>query len=374
MNDDIKYTATFKRKHPLYYKPGVPLIENAHVIYINWDGFARYYLDELFKITKNKKLPTLKRLMKEGIFFNNLRNTFPSITNPVQNQILTGSTSLITKNVYRYYDKHKNCVIQQHRENANPTIIDQALKEALSVVSIRHFLTEKDLTYTEPTKLYVEADSDSDAVKERREVKSGDFFSRFESFNNLLRGRPLKTKSGKVLVKEIPSLTVIYIDDLDGLGHNFVDNYGYKKGETEDERMNNVMSSLIEMDKKLGSVIEEAKLQGIYDKLTFFLTTDHGMSPYGLKHPNEIAPYGQSKISNLIEAFKQISNTYKLEMVLPNESPKEDTTVVAVGANLNLQLTFINGIDEETLQRIKKLLLKENYIAKVYTRQELIDN
>ena len=61
MNDDIKYTATFKRKHPLYYKPGVPLIENAHVIYINWDGFARYYLDELpFKITKNKKLPTLK--------------------------------------------------------------------------------------------------------------------------------------------------------------------------------------------------------------------------------------------------------------------------------------------------------------------------
>ena len=60
----------------------------------------------------------------------------------------------------------------------------------------------------------------TDAVKERREVKSGDFFSRFESFNNLLRGRP-KNEIRKSSVKEIPSLTVIYIDDLDGLGHNF---------------------------------------------------------------------------------------------------------------------------------------------------------
>ncbi|WP_162146756.1 alkaline phosphatase family protein [Acholeplasma granularum] len=374
MNNSEKHTGTFNRKYPSYYKPDVPLIKDAHVVYINWDGFARYYLDELIKITQNKELPTLKKLMKEGIFFNNLRNTFPSITNPVQNQILTGSTSLITKNVYRYYDKETNRVIQQHRENNNPTIINQALEKNLSVVSIRHFLTEKDLTYTNPTKLYVEAETDSNAVKNRGDLKSGDFFSRFESFDNLLRGRPLKTKEGKVTVKRMPSLTAIYMDDLDGLGHNFVDNYGYKKGETEEDRMNNVMSSLVEMDEKLGDIIEVAKEKGIYDKLTFFLTTDHGMSPYGLKDPNEKAPYGQSKISNLKEAIKKINNNYNLEMVLANQSPKEDTTVVAVGANLNLQLTFKDGIEDEMLQEIKKVLLKESYIGKIYTRQELIDN
>ena len=33
---------TFGREYPSYYEKDVPLIEDAHVVYINLDGFARY--------------------------------------------------------------------------------------------------------------------------------------------------------------------------------------------------------------------------------------------------------------------------------------------------------------------------------------------
>ena len=45
---------TYNRLYPEYYVKGVPLIEDAHVIYINWDGFAKYYLDEFFATEEGK--------------------------------------------------------------------------------------------------------------------------------------------------------------------------------------------------------------------------------------------------------------------------------------------------------------------------------
>ena len=78
-------------------------------------------------------------------------------------------------------------------------------------------------------------------------------------------------------------------------------------------------------------LLKKAKQAGVYDKLTFFFTTDHGMAPYGLLSPDESSDYGRSKIGELQDALKRINNNYILEMVASDNSPKPKTTVVGVG-------------------------------------------
>jgi hypothetical protein len=58
-------------------------------------------------------------------------------------------------------------------------------------------------------------------------------------------------------------------------------------------------------------------------------------------------------------------------MVPAGSSPKATTSVVAVGANLNLQLTWKSGITDEELEAIKTELKKEPYVGVVLTRSEL---
>jgi predicted AlkP superfamily pyrophosphatase or phosphodiesterase len=130
------------RNHAPYYVPGVPLIKNAHVVYMNWDGFAYYYFDELVRREVNNSMPTLQKILSEGVSFANLRTTLPSITNPCQNMILSGSTSAVTKNIYRYYNKETDKVVQQRRENANKTIAHVAVEAGMRVASVSHYLLE----------------------------------------------------------------------------------------------------------------------------------------------------------------------------------------------------------------------------------------
>ena len=112
---DITVTQTVQgRQNAPYYVPGVPLVDDAYVVYINFDGVARYYWDELLKDTTYT--PVLSQIMAEGVFFDNIRTALPSVTNPLQNAILSGTSSEDTKNVYRYYDKDRNVVVQQGRK------------------------------------------------------------------------------------------------------------------------------------------------------------------------------------------------------------------------------------------------------------------
>ena len=97
-------TGTFGRPYASYYEEGEALLdEDTYVVYMNFDGFARYYFDAYLADENLSKDSTLKKLMSEGTFFENLRNALPSITNPCQNQVLSGATSAVTKNVYRYH-------------------------------------------------------------------------------------------------------------------------------------------------------------------------------------------------------------------------------------------------------------------------------
>jgi predicted AlkP superfamily pyrophosphatase or phosphodiesterase len=360
------------RKNPDYYTPGVPILEDGHVVYMNWDGFAYYYYDEFLKRTVDENAPTLKMLLEEGVFFENLRTALPSITTSAQNLIISGATSSVVKNVYRYYDAKANLVIQQARENASETIITASIKKNLPIVSVHHFLAEAHLTTTDPTRLYVYSDSTNPKVVERGSLRLQDHFSRYEQLIKVITGTPLKSSGRTITVSELPKLTLYYADDLDALGHNFQSYFGYPHAKTEAERMNNIITMLKDMDQKLGDFLQKAKDAGVYDKLTFFLTTDHGMTPYGLSSPEDSGDHGTSKLGDLRAALKRFDSTFSLELVPANQSPKTSTTVVGVGANLNIQLSFKKSMSEADLQRLKTELLKEHYVGKVHTREELI--
>ena len=126
-----------------------------------------------------------------------------------------------------------------------------------------------------------------------------------------------------------------------------------------------------DLDQKLNALIEACKAQGVYDKLTFFLTTDHGMTPFGLLSADDSSDYGTSKVGELKAFLKRFESSYEFEFVDPDNQPKVSTTVVGVGANLNLQLTWKKGITDDELARLKSELEKEYYVGKVMTRKEL---
>lgn len=363
---------TFNRPYAPYYEEGKALLdEDSYVVYINFDGFARYYFDAYLADESLSKDSTLKRLMSEGTFFENLRNALPSITNPCQNQVLSGATSAVTKNVYRYYSKSLNMVVQQERENASKILPQVTVENGISTVSVAHYLAEPYLNFSDQDKLYITTDSTDPAVAGTD--LEGSYLDRFNQLIKLVKGEPLKTSGKTITVTELPRFIVFYADDLDALGHNESEKYGIPRAETEEGRMKNVLTRLKLMDDKLGEFIEACKERGIYDKMTFFLTTDHGMSPFGTQSANDIENYELSKFGDLCTDIKKFNNTYNVEMVAPNQSPSANTNVVAVSANLNVQLTFKDGITEAQLQTLKTYLMTKKYIANVLTKQELAE-
>ena len=234
-----------------------------------------------------------------------------------QNMILSGSTSEITRNVYRYYDRTINTVIQQERENANKTIAHVAVEAGLSVASVSHYLLETVLKQDKPITSPL-----TQTFPKSSKGQANDYFARFTQLKRLVKGESVHVGGNQVTVEELPRLIVFYADDLDALGHNFEDAYGIRRAETEAGRMENVLARLEEMDQELGEFIQACKDAGIYERMTFFLTTDHGMTPYGLKSLDDSGDYGTSKLGDLQTFFQ--NHGHVLEMVAPGSSQNRE--------------------------------------------------
>ncbi len=365
-----------ERTNASYYEPGVPLIDDAHVIYINLDGFGKYYYDAMIDELGDNSV--LKQLMTEGTFFSDLRTTYPSITNPCQNMILTGATSKYTGNVYRYYDKAVNTVISQGRESFAPRLTKLTKDAGIPSASIAQYLAGEDLYLSSESSkdsLYINVDNTNPKVVERGSARYGDYFARFEQLIKLVKGEPIKVASGgtTVTLTELPKFTLLYCDDLDALGHNEVEsNYGVARATSEEQRLANCVNQLKGIDAKLGELISVCKVEGIYDRITFFLTSDHGMQGFGRTSNTDVSSgYGMSKLTSLKNALASVDPTYNLELVAPGNNPSSQTTVVGVGANLNLALSFKNGVTDEKLEEIKTHLEQQNYVYRAFTRKEL---
>lgn len=337
--------------------------KGIYVVYINFDGFAKYYYDEADKLGK---VPNLRGLLGDGIFFNNFNNLFPSITNPMQAMIISGATSSKTRNVYRFFNKNTNTVVQQQRENAAQTIYEAAVDAKMSVASVRHFPAEETLTSTKTNRLYVTEPFGTVA----------DVTARFQQAIKMVRLESFLNGSIRQKLEEVPRLLSIYCDDLDSLGHNTGDTYAYKKALSEEQKLNNIIDCLQKMDEQIGLLVQAYKDMGLYDKTAFLLTTDHGMTSFGIDGGNysETLKYGKTKWPDLKNKLLQIDSSLTFEYLAAGVSPKSSTKLVGVGSGLQMPITFIKDApSEEGLQEIASALESEEYIDNVLTRKELID-
>lgn len=350
-----------KNDNPIYDEYPFKETDN-YVVYINLDGFAKYYYDIA---AERGGVKTLQSVISEGVMFDNLYNLTPSITNPNQAMIISGTSSANTHNVNRYFDKINNIVIQQGRENDAETIYDKSVELGINVASVRHFPAEGVLSITNLSKLYVTEPTG----------KVSDASMRFDQAIKLVKGESFQSGSKTYTLDNVPRLLTIYCDDLDALGHNENDHYGYTKAKTESDRINNVIDSLNKIDSKIGELIAAYKARGIYDKTIFFITTDHGMTPFGADSISLslINKYSSTKWPDLSDKLKSIDSSFVFEYLGKNESPLASTTVVGVSTGLQMQLTFTKkSLTENQLQNIKQELMKEYYIDNVLTRTELI--
>ena len=335
---------------------------DGYVIYINLDGFGKYYYD----IAKSRNLvPTLQSILGEGAVFTNLKTLSPSITNPCQAMIISGASSSKTGNVYRYYDKTLNLVVQQGRENNADTIYDSVIRNNVKSATIQHFPAESVFSLTNKNAMY---------IKTPNGVVSN-AMARFDQAIKLIKQEQITNDTILTNIDEIPRFISIYCDDLDALGHNESAYDTFSIATSESERVDNVVTRLAQIDAKLAELIQACKDAGIYDKTTFFLTTDHGMQGFGAETDSWLdvlsSDYSKTKWPELKQKLAEIDSSYVFEYVAQNKSPKSTTTVIGCGSGLQMPLTFKEAHTEAQLQEIKAELLKEYYIADVLTRTEL---
>lgn len=364
-----KFGVTTEVRHVNYIVLN-PMPDGNRVVYINWDGFAKYYLEEAIKTGRN--IPVLKSIVEEqGVSFENCFTLVPSITNAMQPAIVSGTTPIQTGNHYRYFNKEKNTVLQFSRENAAETIAEAALRQDLSTISINQFaLEDRGTTAGDSHCAYVSAPGGADG--------EADAMDRFDCAIQMVQ----QLKAGDVKLSEVPRFIALYMDDIDGLGHNEHDTYGIAKADSEAQRMENVLSQLEKMDAKLGEFIQACKDAGIYDTMSFILTADHGMARYGRQEetyqPGDEKYY--SSLPDLMQTIDGLGEEFQSEFLTNPDVgqgvPSAGTTVAVVTVGLQVQLSYIGVTDPQKIaemnHKVMEALKDKEYIERFMEPEEIV--
>ncbi|MEA4884701.1 MAG: alkaline phosphatase family protein [Clostridia bacterium] len=316
-----------------------------YVVYINWDAFRRDYYDWANE-PGQPGTPNLNYLMSRGVYYPNATNGFPSITNPMQTSIVTGSWPATHSNAYKYYNQDSNTVDSSGRTNLAETIAEAASASGLSTASVQQFmLQDRGTSDDDPRHLYIQP--------------GGRFELRVLEAIKMLRGEPVRNTKGQLVsMTEIPRFLAIYGDDLDAAGHNGT-GYGSVPSLTYDQWAKKMTAELIRMDRALGTFIEALRELGVFEKTAILLTADHGMTPY----------WGKSSLPGLIQVFNGLG--YKCEFLPNSGRAADDTDVVMVGSGQSVQVYFRRTITEEQLNEIIAAVSAQPYVGGLLDRKGL---
>jgi hypothetical protein len=197
-----------------------------HLIYINLDGFGRYYYDRMRD--EQEALPNIRKLVKRGVFFEQAYTGIPSITCPMQAGIVSGCYSDRTGNCDKYWDREANEIVLTGRLNRAQTIGEVLAEEGKTFVSIQQFALEgKGAVRGRKDRLYMEP--------------GGDYRKRFSILLKLIRENVIEHEGTIYEYPEFPDAVFLYIDDLDSVGHNPPWCYA----DSEEKRVDNVCRVLV---------------------------------------------------------------------------------------------------------------------------------
>lgn len=316
-----------------------------YVIYINWDAFRRDYYDWANQPGR-PGTPNLNYLMSRGVYYPNTLNGFPSITNPMQTSIVTGSWPRTHGNVYRYYDTAANVGAASGRTNNAETIAEAAAASGLSTASVQQFmLQDRGTSASDPRHLYIQP--------------GGRFELRVSETMKMLRGEPVRNTEGKmVCVTEIPRFLAVYGDDLDAAGHNGT-GYGTIPSLNVEAWTAKMIAELVRMDKALGVLIDGLRELGIFEETAIVLTADHGMTPY----------WGKSSLMQLVSVFT--GTNLKVKIVENGARAPQGTDVVFVTSGQAVQVYFLNEMKPGTLSALVTQIASQPYVGGVMDRAAL---
>ncbi|MEG0854288.1 MAG: alkaline phosphatase family protein [Angelakisella sp.] len=299
------------------------------LIYINLDGFGRYYYDSMPDKTL---LPGLSRLMSMGVSFNNAQTGIPSITFPMQCAIVSGGYSNATGNCFAYLDREKGQMVQQRRYNKAQTAAELMAEQGLRTLSIQQFACEdKGCTRSDPNHLYIQP--------------GGNCHDRFPILLNLLQ-----SKSGE----ELPDAIFLYLDDLDSIGHNPLFCYA----DSEDKRIANVQKRLCEIDRYLVQMLDIMERRRLLDNTYILLTADHGM-----------VSYRGSKIEELCHALYEYG--FRSVRTVPDHTAVGSMPeVLLTGHSIQCQL-YLAQPQRCDSDKLKSYLQNLPYVEQVLTAEQL---
>jgi predicted AlkP superfamily pyrophosphatase or phosphodiesterase len=329
------------------------MYEDRYFLYINFDGFGKYYYD-IANTPLYGGTPNINKIISEGVFFTNAWTGIPSITYPMQSAIVSGAYSEVTGNVYKYYDKNENKIVICRRTNVGETIGEILRREQIPFVSVQQFALEgKGADYDKKNALYIQP--------------GGNYLKRFNSLRRLLTGKKVRSKDNSFRFDNIPKAIFLYMDDLDSIGHNPLYTSGKYKAFNENMRIRNVVTQLIKMDKELGKLIELLENIGIYENTDILITTDHGMVPYK----------GKSSIGRLKSIFNDMGyknirclnsdeNLKEVQNVKSEKEPK--VSIISTGIEAQI---YVKNISQSELNNIKNTLEKEEFIEYCFTKDDL---
>ncbi|MDP9474326.1 MAG: alkaline phosphatase family protein [Actinomycetota bacterium] len=218
-----------------------------HVILVDWDGFDPDYL-------ARAPTPNLDALASRGSL-SIAESTFPTKSNPARASMSTGAYPETHGNAAYYFDERSNRATGQTRFLAAETIPQALAAGGKTTASVQWYMVQDHGTsYGDPEHLYVEP--------------GGLFERRVDAAIDILNQRPVDSGGKMVRVPKIPDFLAVYGVDLDAFGH------------AEGAEGPNIGPLLSELDRQLGRLVRATKEVGIYERTTFLLTSDHGMTTW----------------------------------------------------------------------------------------------
>lgn len=302
-------------------------MDKKHLLYINLDGFGKYYFHGC-----EARFPNLAELVRHSMYFEDCHSLIPSITVPMQCCIVSGTTSKYTNNCYQFYCAETGRVVKCGRHNNAQTVAELLSGKGYSVLSVQQFSVEN------------HGCSDSD-MQHLYLQPGGDCRNRF----SLLRDYYSSLRIGNTQFGKLHDMVMLYADDLDTVGHNYIDHQ-----DSEESRVENVRKRLEVIDEELGLLFDVLRKNGLIDEIVILITADHGMVGY----------HSPSALPELIDDLQKISG------VVVSTSLDQKPDIFLLPGTIECQMYFLNKakIDEKT---IYKALGQLDYVEKVMDKDEL---
>lgn len=314
------------------------------IVYINLDGFSYSYYELAKKLGKTKIFDSFA---EDGFLFLDLHSGIVSITNPMQGAILSGAWSNKTHNFYQHYNKETKQIDKHLRRNDAENVATAYLRNNLSAISIHQFMLENTpCLYDVKDRAYF-----------RTETMPSNYNPRLEMLKKIIEQEPLKSKELEFIYDELPDFIAVYIDDLDSLGHNNNPYDSIPIRNKHEERLEDILMRIEQIQAKLFEVVNATKEKGIYDDIIFLVTTDHGMTKFE----------GKSLIHSLLAQINSIG--IKASLVATRE---QNTEVILLPYNIECSIYYEKELSKEKEEELVKLLKSLDYCD--YLNKDILIN